>query len=73
MCRSISRRSVYNMEGNTNLDFVREGNEIADLMTQCVYLCFALGIMYVIEQPLNSLFFRWRSLREATTTTTATP
>lgn len=62
---SVHRRSTARPEGDTSHPFVRHHNCIAEFVASVIMTCTALGIFYVLEQPISSTFHLYKAVREA--------
>lgn len=58
MCRSVTRRTKWNVDGDVNNRKVRDGNRMNHRISILGYIAFLIGVFFVIENPLNSLFFK---------------
>ncbi|CAL1150678.1 unnamed protein product [Cladocopium goreaui] len=58
-----SKRTLENLYGDESMEFVATGNATAELVaTVLVPLCDWLGLYWVCENPMNSLFFVYPSI-----------
>lgn len=56
LCLGTSKRhKFFNMLGDTDLEFVRKANIMVSRCAILIRLCFALGVHWMLEQPLSSL------------------
>ena len=65
LIRSVTRRSRINVLGNEKHPMVAEGNLQAEFVSNVILACCVLGIIFFLEQPLNSLLFWHPRVRAA--------
>ena len=53
--RGTTKRSLSNPEGDTNAPSVADGNTILVRTLICLWVCAALQVWWVLEQPKGSL------------------
>ena len=63
LCRSVTKRSALDPDGDLTIPTVQEGNYVNRVTALLASLCALAGIFYVIEQPSSSLFFHTKILR----------
>ena len=56
MCSSQSRRLFYMPEGDESFSWVKEGNVMSCRVTLLCWLCSALGLVFIVEQPGSEKF-----------------
>ena len=62
---SVHGRSNAHPEGDTSHPWVRHHNLIAEFVASVIMTCTALGICYVLEQPISSTFHWYKAVKEA--------
>ena len=67
MCLGTSRRNRYDSLGNTDLRFVRDANKMVSRCAILILLATALGIYWILEQPLSSLMIFHPRLQDIVT------
>lgn len=56
MCSSQSARVFFMPEGNESIWWVKEGNVMSCRVTLLCWLCAALGLVFLVEQPGDGKF-----------------
>jgi hypothetical protein len=64
MNAAVHQRSIVNPFGNTLNAKVRESNKFAEWTALAMLVCWACGIFYVLENPINSWIFEQPSIRQ---------
>jgi hypothetical protein len=63
--RSVHQRSMTNPLGNTTHPSVGFHNVLAEFVANVIWTCAALGIFYVLEQPLSSILVHHPQVKAA--------
>ncbi len=69
--RANSGRSAWLPAGDTDKEYTRLHNALAELAYNVALLAFYLGLVYVIEQPVTSCLFDWLPMVRALARTEA--
>ena len=60
-------RTKLNPAGRWSSKIARLGNKIADMVSRVIMLCTALGIFWIIEQPMRSLMHKFQPIHDVNT------
>lgn len=72
LCRGPSGRAAWNQWwGDQGKPFVRQGNEIMVRCALWLYMSHLLGCKFIVEQPMNSVFYKLPPMSAVLTATQA--
>mmetsp|Transcript_155014 Transcript_155014/g.269612 ORF Transcript_155014/g.269612 Transcript_155014/m.269612 type:complete len:298 (-) Transcript_155014:52-945(-) len=63
--QSFYKRSKTRIAGDQTKPEVLQWNQVADFVGKVLECCIALGIYFVVEQPVSSLLFEWPPIATA--------